>query len=59
MNWMVFLAGVIGILLAGFGFVSLAIDAKRHRHYGNLVVAVLVAVAVVTVLIAFGDRLVQ
>ena len=53
------LVGVLGLVLAVYGFVSLGTSAVRHRRYADVVVAVLVAVAIIAALIAFGDRLVR
>jgi len=58
-NLVIIIAGIVGLLVAGYGLVTLTIDAARHRHYLDIVLAVAVAVAVVALLIAYGDRLLR
>ena len=58
-NLVIVIAGIVGLVVAGYGFVTLTIDAWRHRQYADIVVAAAVAVAVVVVLIAYGDRLLR
>jgi hypothetical protein len=59
MDLVIVIAGIAGLLVAGYGFVTLTIDAWRHRQYLDIVLAVAVAVAVVALLIAYGDRLLR
>jgi uncharacterized membrane protein YeaQ/YmgE (transglycosylase-associated protein family) len=59
MNLVIVVAGIVGLLVAGYGFVTLTIDSWRHRQYLDTVLAVAVAVAVVVLLIAYGDRLLR
>lgn len=58
MDWLIEIAGVAGLLIAGYGLVSVALRARRTRRYCDIAVAVVVAVAVVAALLAFGERLV-
>jgi hypothetical protein len=56
---LILIAGVAGLLVAGYGLVTLTVHAVRSRRYLDVVLAVAVAVAVVAVLVAFGDRLIR
>ena len=58
-NWVVLIAGVAGLLVAGYGLVALVRHAVRTHRYGDIVIAVVVIVAAVVLLIAFGDRLIR
>ena len=58
-NLVIVIAGLVGLVVAGYGFVTLTIDAWRHRQYADIVVAAAVAVAVVVLLIVYGDRLLR
>lgn len=58
-NWVIVIAGVVGLGVAGYGLFALAVNAWRRKVYGGLVVAVLVVVGTVTLLLSFGDRLLQ
>ncbi len=59
MNLVILIAGLAGLAVAAYAFVSLVVDALRHRQYVDIVVAAAVAALVVFVLIAYGDRLVR
>jgi hypothetical protein len=59
MNLVIVIAGIVGLLVAGYGFVTLTVDAWRHRQYLDIVLALALAVAVVVLLIAYGDRLLR
>jgi hypothetical protein len=59
MNLVIVVAGIVGLLVAGYGLVTLTVDAWRPRQYLDIVLAVAVAVAVVVLLIAYGDRLLR
>ena len=59
MNLVIVIAGIVGLLVAGYGFVTLTVDAWRHRQYLDIVLAIAVAIAVVVLLIAYGDRLLR
>jgi hypothetical protein len=58
-NWVVLIAGVAGLVVAGYGLVALVRSALRSRRYWEIVLAVAVIVLVVAALIAFGDRLIR
>ena len=58
-DWVILIAGVAGLLVAGYGLVALATHAVRSRRYIDIALAVAVAVAVVALLVAFGDRLIR
>ncbi|MDI9600418.1 MAG: hypothetical protein BWY94_00637 [Actinobacteria bacterium ADurb.BinA094] len=59
MDWVILIAGVAGLLVAGYGLVALTVHALRSRRYGDIALGSAVAVAVVLLLIAFGDRLIR
>jgi hypothetical protein len=58
-NWVILIAGVVGLLVAGYGLVALVRNAVRTRRFVDIGIAAAVVVAVVVVLIAFGDRLLR
>jgi hypothetical protein len=58
-NLVIAIAGIVGLLVAGYGLVTLTIDAGRHRQYLDIALAAAVAITVVTLLIAYGDRLLR
>jgi len=58
-NWVILIAGVVGLLVAGYGLVALVRHALRTRRYGDIAVAVVVTVGVVVLLVSFGDRLIR
>lgn len=58
-NWVILLAGIVGLLVAAYGLVALVRNALRTHRYADAVIAVAVVVAVVVALVAFGDRLVR
>jgi hypothetical protein len=55
----VVIAGVVGLAVAAYAFVSLTRDAVRGGGWAWLAAAVAVAVAVVLLLLAFGDSLLR
>jgi hypothetical protein len=59
MAWLIPLAGVVGLLVAAFGFVALTVDAVRRRQYLDILLAVAVVIVVVALLVAYGDRLLR
>jgi hypothetical protein len=59
MDWLILIAGVIGLLVAAFGFVALTVGAIRRRQYADIPLAVVVVIVVVSLLIAYGDRLLR
>jgi hypothetical protein len=58
-NWVVLIAGVVGLLVAGYGLVTLTRNALRARRYWDIAIAVVMVVAVVALLVAFGARLIR
>ena len=58
-NAVILVAGIAGLAVAVYGLFTLSLDAARRHHYADIVVAVLVAVAVVALLILYGDRLLR
>ena len=58
-NWVVLIAGVAGLLVAGYGLVTLVTHAVRTRRYWDIAIAIVVVVLVVVLLVAFGDRLIR
>ena len=58
-NWVVLIAGIVGLGVAAYGLVALTARAVRSRRYLDIVLAVAVAVATVALLAAFGDRLIR
>ena len=58
-NWVILIAGVAGLLVAGYGLVTLTRNAVRTRRYWDIAIAVVMVVVVVALLVAFGDRLIR
>jgi len=58
-NWLILIAGLAGLGCAGYGLVTLSLNAWRRRRYADIAAAVAVATATVLLLIAFGDRFVR
>ncbi len=58
-NWVILIAGIAGLLIAGYGLVVLTIHAVRARRYWDIAIALAVVVVVVLLLVAFGDRLIR
>jgi hypothetical protein len=58
-NLVILIAGIAGLVVAGYGFVTLTIDAWRRRQYYDIALAVGVVIALVVLLIAYGDRLLR
>jgi hypothetical protein len=59
MAWLILVAGIVGLLVAAFGFVALTVDAVRRRQYLDILLAIVVAIVVVSLLVAYGDRLLR
>ncbi len=59
MNWVILIAGVVGLAVAAYGLVALVRNALRTRRYWDVGIAVAVLAGVVVLLVAFGDRLVR
>jgi hypothetical protein len=58
-NLVILIAGVAGLLVAGYGLVALVRHAVRTRRYGDIAIAAVVILAAVVLLVSFGDRLVR
>jgi uncharacterized membrane protein YbhN (UPF0104 family) len=58
-NWVILIAGIVGLGVAAYGLVALTAQAVRRRRYLDIVLAVAVAVATVVLLAAFGDRFIR
>lgn len=58
-NWLILIAGLVGLGCAGYGLVTLTLGAWQRRRCADVAVAVAVAVVTVLLLIAFGDRFVR
>ena len=58
-NLVILIAGIVGLGVAGYGFVTLTVDAWRRRQYLDIALAAGVAIAIVVLLIAYGDRLLR
>ena len=58
-NLVILIAGIAGLVVAGYGFVTLTIDAWRSRQYLDIVLAAGVALAIVVLLVAYGDHLLR
>ena len=58
-DWVILIAGVVGLLVAGYGLVTLVRGALRERRWPDIVAAAAVVVVVVVLLIAFGDRIIR
>lgn len=59
MAWVILAAGIVGLLVAAFGFVALTVGAIRRRQYADIPLAVVVVIVVVSLLVAYGDRLLR
>lgn len=59
MNIMIIAAGVLGLAVVAYALVDLAVDAVRRRRVVDVALAVVIAVATVWALLAFGDRLLK
>lgn len=58
-NWVILIAGVAGLLVAGYGLVTLTTHAVRSRRYWEVALALAVIVVVILLLVMFGDRLIR
>ena len=58
-NWVILIAGVAGLLVAGYGLVALTTHAVRARRYGTSPSPSRSSSLVVVLLVAFGDRLIR
>jgi hypothetical protein len=58
-NWVILIAGVLGLAVAAYGLVALVRNAVRTRRYWDIGIAVVVLAGVVVLLVAFGDRLIR
>ena len=58
-NWVVLIAGVVGLAVAAYGLVAVTTQAVRRRRYADVVLAVALALVTVGLLVAFGDRIIR
>jgi hypothetical protein len=58
-NWVILIAGVAGLVVAGYGLVALVRNALRTHRYWDIALAAAVVIIVIVTLIAFGDRLIR
>jgi hypothetical protein len=58
-NWVILIAGIVGLGVAAYGLVALTVRAVRRRSYLDIVLAVAAAVVTVVLLAAFGDRFIR
>ena len=58
-NWVILIAGVVGLAVAAYGLVALVRNAVRTHRYWDIGIAVVVLAGVVVLLVAFGDRLLR
>jgi len=58
-NWVVLIAGVVGLAVAAYGLTALVRNALRTRSYWDIGIAAAVMLAVIVALVAFGDRLIR
>jgi hypothetical protein len=58
-NLVILIAGIAGLAVAAYAFLSLAVDAVRQRQFVDIVIAAVVTAAVIYALIAYGDRLIR
>jgi len=59
MNALILIAGIAGLAIAGYGLIALSTDAWRRRQYPDIVLGVAVAIAVVVLLVVYGDSLLR
>jgi hypothetical protein len=59
MNIVIIAAGVLGLAVVAYALVDLAIDAVKRRRVVDVAVALVIAVATVWALLAFGDHLLK
>jgi uncharacterized membrane protein YcjF (UPF0283 family) len=57
--WLILIAGIVGLAVAGYGFITLVRDAWPRRQYLDIAGAVVVVVVVVLLLVRYGDRLLR
>jgi len=58
-NWVILIAGIVGLGVAAYGLVALTARAVRRGRYLDIALAVAVAVATMVLLAAFGDRFIR
>lgn len=58
-NWVILIAGVVGLAVAAYGLLALVRNALRTRRYWEIAAAAAVIVGVVVLLVAFGDSLLR
>jgi hypothetical protein len=58
-NALILIAGIVGLVVAGYGLIALTTDAWRRRQYLDIALGVGVAVGVVVLLVLYGDSLLR
>jgi hypothetical protein len=58
-NWVILIAGVVGLAVAAYGLVALVRDSLRTRRYWDIAIALAVVAGVLVLLVAYGDRLLR
>jgi hypothetical protein len=59
MSTLILVLGLVGLLAAAGAFAELVWDSVRRHHYGDIIVALAVAVAAVWLLLTYGGVLLQ
>jgi hypothetical protein len=58
-NLAILIAGIAGLAIAAYGFVTLARDAARQRQWPDIALAAILVVVVVWFLLSYGDRVLR
>jgi hypothetical protein len=58
-NLVITIGGIVGLVVAGYGFVTLSIDAWRRHQYLDIALAAGIGAAIIVLLVAYGDRLLR
>jgi hypothetical protein len=58
-DWVILIVGIAGLLVAAYGVAALVRETLHTRRFTDVAIAAGVVVAVVVLLIAFGDRLIR
>lgn len=59
MNVVIVVAGVIGLAVAAYALIDVAVRARRRRRLLNVVLVIGAAAATIVALLTWGDRLLQ